>query len=113
MNNRFVRLTFLIVSILMCVGLLRSILENFQRTDLVGQRQLALQEEEQKNATLRDQLRNATSAAFIEEEARNKLGLVRQGDTVVFLSNPSPNETLPEQKISNLTRWQQWWSLFF
>ena len=116
MNNIYVRLAILIFGLFLCIGLLRSIVENFQRTDLVGERETVLQKEEQRNAELRNQLKAATSAAFIEQQARNKLGLVRQGDTVILIgpsSQPQNSLGVNGSGETNLSRWQKWWSLFF
>ena len=116
MNNTYVRLAILIFGLFLCIGLLRSIVENFQRTDLVGEREAVLLKEEQRNAELYRQLHEATSAAFIEQQARNKLGLVRQGDTVVLIgpsNEPQSSLGVNGSGETNLSRWQKWWSLFF
>lgn len=116
MKNPFIRIAIVGISLFMCIGLLRSIVENLQRTDLVSERQTALQKEEQRNKNLQDKLREATSASFIEREARNKLGLVREGDTVVLVGPPGQAQdahAFSESGDHNLSRWQKWWKLFF
>jgi len=113
MNNPFIRGILLIIGIFICFGLFTSIIENFQRTDMVGQRETVLRAEEQKNKALMNQLKEATSASFIEEQARDKLGLVKPGDTVVFIGNGQQETSVQQAPGENLTRWQKWWELFF
>jgi hypothetical protein len=71
-----------------------------------------LEKEQQK---LLEKRQYYQSEEFIEEEARNKLGLSRPGETIVILP-PNVGEILgqkegiPEKEIPN---WQKWWKLFF
>lgn len=116
MKNPFIRFVIICIGFFMCVGLTRSIFENLRRTDLVSERQTALNKEEQKNKELQSRLREATSASFIEREARNKLGLVREGDTVVLVGSREQiqdNHQSDQTGSNNMTRWQKWWKLFF
>lgn len=50
--------------------------------------QLQVQEMQQKNAALRDELRLAQSDAYIEKVAREKIGLVKQGETRIVTVAP-------------------------
>lgn len=49
----------------------------------VGNIQLQVQELRDKNATLQDELRMVQSDAYIEKTAREKMGLVKPGETRV------------------------------
>jgi cell division protein FtsB len=50
--------------------------------------QQQVQEMQQKNAVLRDELRLAQSDAYIEKTAREKIGLVKPGETRVVTVAP-------------------------
>ena len=65
-----------------------------------------------KNMQLQEDLREATSPAFIEQAARDKLGLVREGETIVIMDKASGGPKTPKNP-QELPSWKQWWSLFF
>ncbi|MEK7182709.1 MAG: septum formation initiator family protein [Patescibacteria group bacterium] len=76
--------------------------------------QLAHEQEE-----LNARLRAATSSAFIERTAREKLGLGKEGETVVvlpdeeFLRNLAPELESEEEATIEESNWKRWWRLFF
>jgi cell division protein DivIC len=70
-----------------------------------------LDEKKKENAFLKQQLKNVQTEAFIEQEARNKLGLVKEGEYIVLL--PPPEEEQQKAKIKDKPNWQKWWDLFF
>ena len=67
---------------------------------------------------LRRKVEQATSAAYIEEVVRNKLGLGRAGETVVvlpnedFLKNLAPALENGEKELKKFN-WQKWVDKFF
>lgn len=101
-----------LVSLFISVGLVRSIIGHWTKQDIVQTREAALRGEEARKAELERKLIEATGAAFIEKQAREKLGLVRPGDTIVLLepSKAAGTENTGEGAISN---WERWWRLFF
>jgi cell division protein FtsB len=102
----------LLVSSLMCFELLKSIVSNVQRIDSVAGRRAVLEKTQQRNAELQEELRVATSASFLEKQAREKLGLVRQGETIVFMGKPDQSEGQRTTQTPQ-DRWERWWKLFF
>jgi cell division protein FtsB len=109
-----IRLIIGVVSVFVAVGLARSIVDHWHKRTIVTERQEALKREEERNRLLISRLQEATSSAFIEKEAREKLGLVREGDTVVLLDK-TQNAQIHTQKEgdSRLPNWKKWWNLFF
>jgi cell division protein FtsB len=107
------RLIVGIVSLFLSLGLLRSIVDHWQKRNIVVERQEALKREQERNSELISRLEEATSSAFIEKEAREKLGLVKEGDTIVLLDTSQEAQlTIPRMK--DLTpNWKKWWKLFF
>jgi cell division protein FtsB len=102
----------ILVSCLICFKLLGSIISNVQRIDFVARRSVVLKKEQQRNEVLQEQLRVATSASFLEKQAREKLGLVKEGETVVLMGKPNQSEgQQPSQAPQD--RWERWWKLFF
>lgn len=113
-KNRYVRLVIIAISLFLSIGLLRSIIGNLNRGDVVARRQAVLRNELERNQVLKEKLREATSASFIEGIARNKLGLAKEGETIVLVGDVTP-ETESKSNTSTLqqSQWTRWWRLFF
>lgn len=70
---------------------------------------------ELKNKELKSKLSEVKSPEFIEKEARDKLGLAKEGETVVVIPHEELEKVLGEQKkeeIKRLPNWQGWLRLF-
>ena len=82
-------------------------------TALIGDDTLEkyIQEVEEKHAELENRLIEATSAAFIEKIARDKLGLVREGETVVIMDKSPVIGN--QSSVKEESNWRKWWGLFF
>ena len=66
-----------------------------------------LEKEEQK---LLRRKREVDSPEFVEEEARNRLGMAKLGETVVIL--PDNLKTGPKaMEKSTIPNWEKWWRL--
>lgn len=108
-----IRLIIGIVSLVVSIGLARSIVDHWQKRTIVSERQEALRLEEARNRELVVKLEEATSSAFIEREAREKLGLVKEGDTIVLIDRTQNVRTNDQTKAEDLPNWKKWWRLFF
>jgi cell division protein FtsB len=109
-----IRLVIGIVSVFVAIGLARSITDHWHKRTIVTERQEALKREEERNRLLISKLQEATSSAFIEKEAREKLGLVKEGDTIVLLDKAQTSELhAQEDRDRSLPNWKKWWNLFF
>ena len=112
-RNRLVRIAALIICVVIGVGIIKSVYTLSQKQGIIAERQQVLTQLQEKNKQLQADLQEATSSAFIQQAARDKLGLVREGDTVVIMDksqivHPDTQYTPPE-----LPSWKQWWQLFF
>ena len=113
-RNPTVRLLIVLTCALISFGLIRSLWDTWRRGDQVGQRRAVLKKEQEKHSQLSKRLEEATSAAFVEQEARNKLGLTKDGETIILLGTPVPGDAQPQNTTqAPLSRWQLWWRLFF
>lgn len=100
-----------VVCLLIINGLIRSIYDLWKKQDLVVSAKDELNKEKQKNQELKAQLVYVQSDEFIEEEARNKLFMVKPGESDVIV----PEELLQkkeEKKVVIVPNWQQWVNLF-
>ncbi len=113
LHRRFTKLVILVVSMLLMVELVRSSWRLWKKQDIVAERQGELAEVEAENRELTRQLEEAKTEGFVERVAREKLGLVKEGETIVVMPNAKfqmPNE---EEKGAELPNWKRWWGLFF
>lgn len=87
-------------------------LESGKRLDVAVEQVNKLQE---TNRMLEKRLEKVKSYDFIEEVARNKLNLVRDGETVVIIDQKSLENVLAQGKtapVSKIPNWQGWLKLF-
>lgn len=106
------RLIIGVVSIFVSVGLVQSIIGHWEKRTIITDRQEAFRLEQARNQELTRKLEEATGSAFIEKEAREKLGLVKPGDTIVLL-DASREAVLVDSVDMSLPTWKKWWKLFF
>ncbi|HVF69724.1 MAG TPA: septum formation initiator family protein [Xanthomonadales bacterium] len=105
----------IITSLVIINSMTRSIYTLWQKKHLVEDSRLEMEEQRRKNQELRNKLNEIDRPQFVEEEARNKLFLVKPGEQVVVMSEkdlkatesskPKPKDTRPN--------WKKWWDLFF
>lgn len=79
---------------------------------VIAQKQL--QKEQTENKALKQQFKQVTVSGFVEEEARNKLFMVKPGEQEVLLSKETTTPTKQSQAAKD-TRpyWEQWLTVFF
>lgn len=102
------RLGFLIIVIVCLViinGLIRSIYDLWHKQDLIKDAQKSLTSEKEENAALKKRLNEVNSPEFVEEEARNKLFLIKPGESPVILPEITPT---PKAKAENLPNYKKW-----
>lgn len=107
---RFVRPIIWLVSLLLVVSLTRSVASLLEKRNIVRVQEEQLQRLEAENKQLQDALTQAETPEFVERVAREKLGLVKDGETIVILPQQQVSVTQTSEKIPN---WKQWWGLFF
>ncbi len=113
MGRKLVRAVILIIFITIGIGIVRSVYTLSQKKGIISERQHVLSGLITQNNQLQQQLREATSSAFIEQAARDKLGLVREGETVVIMDKSQILNPDNEKNPQKVPPWKQWWSLFF
>lgn len=107
-------LVVLIISLFIIKNLVFSIYNLWQKQDLVASIRRELEEEKKKNQVLKSQISSAKSPQFVEEQARNKLFLVKPGESQIVLPKDvlkGKDDQLNRQK--NIPNWEKWFRLFF
>lgn len=103
------------MSLLVILTLPRSIYDLWKRRDIVKDRQAELTRVMADNEKLKKELEEAQTPEFIEKVAREKLGLVKDGETIVLLpQQPLTAENIESSgEVPNEVNWKKWWRLFF
>ena len=111
MLKKTIFIVVVIILLLIINNLVRSIYDIWSKQDLLNQAQKELAKEESRNQKLKAELSYVQTPKFIEEEARNKLFLVKPGEQKVLI----PNKVLETQKKQEkqTPNWQKWFQLFF
>lgn len=71
---------------------------------------------EARNKELKEKLSQTESPDFIEEQARNKLGLGKTGETMVIIPDDKLKlvmEASQSAQVVRLPNWLGWWKVFF
>jgi cell division protein FtsB len=105
----------LVVLILLFIinGLAHSIYDIWHKQDLLTSAQKELIQEKLKNQKLKAGLSYVQTQQFIEEQAHNKLFLVKPGEQEVLISQVLKNKNQPQKQNQNIPNWQKWLKLFF
>ncbi len=106
---------FFLISIAICIliinALLRSIYDLWNKQDLVVTAENDLRREKKENEKLKQQLVLVQDENFVETEARNKLFMVKPGESGVIV----PSELIQKKEkkeVENIPNWQKWVKLF-
>ncbi len=88
-------------------------LKSGDRLNLAAESLIKLQS---ANRTLKQRLEQVKSPDFIEKEARDKLGMAKNGETIVIIPPDKINSVLGASVSAFPTRlpnWLGWWKVFF
>lgn len=69
----------------------------------------------EENQELRSKIIYYQSESYKEKEARLKLGLQKEGESVIFIPNPTPpsQETEPQKPPLKTDNFKKWWDFIF
>jgi len=112
--KRLVFLFVIVIAILSIIHSISAIYDLWQKQYVLNESKKQLVKQQEESQKLKESLHNVSNEFFVEEEARNKLFLIKPGESTVFidkglLGQKSQKITPPE----TLSNWQQWWKLFF
>lgn len=111
-----VSLGFLIlVSLMMAYNLVNQIMAATKSGERLFQSADILFRLEAKNRQLKDKLSKLQSAEFLEEQARNKLGFAKKGETVVVIPPEKLKSVLGASQSAQirLPNWLGWLKVFW
>lgn len=112
--KKIVFFVIIFVSLVIIHNLLVSIFTLWQKQDLVIQAQNELKLEREENSTLKKQLEIARSDTFLEEEARNKLFLVKPGESKIVIPDRvlQASTAAKAESLDVTPNWEKWVKFF-
>lgn len=116
MKSKIINLIIIIAGVFVIVNLTRSINELLHAGDRIKEIEYQVNQLKQRNNQLKKQLAEVQSPQYLEKIARDKLGLAKEGETVVILpqnSSIESRQTSSAEVEKNLPNWQKWRRLFF
>lgn len=104
-----------IVAIILILLTIKNIISSINRlrdtAEVAKRQEEQLRHQQQTHAFLQEQLKYVQTDEFVEQEARNKLGLVKQDEYVVLAPPPTKNSENEEDR-SDDPNWKKWIQLF-
>lgn len=108
---------FFSVVVILCFiinNLLQSIYATWQKKELVTKTKVELVKEKKEGDELRRKMVFVKRPEFTEEQARNKLFLVKPGEEIVVISKGTLHNVSPQSVLKDTRpNWRKWWDLFF
>ena len=105
------------VSVFMIISLSRSVVDLWERQKIVKQEEKRLQEIEKKHDELAKTFETVQTNAFVEKEARERLGMAKAEDTVIIMDTSPLLQTKNEEGFIDqsigVPNWKLWWQVFF
>lgn len=114
LRNKSLQILIIIIGLGFIVNLSRNIFRLLQTTNQLKEAEQKVSQLEKETETLAKKKEFYQSSSFVEEEARNKLNMAKEGETVVVLP-PNLKEIVGEkenQAQEPLPNWRQWLNLF-
>ena len=115
MIKRVVLGSVILVTLIIAYNLVVQIMQAVKSGERLSQSAEAVYKLEAKNKELRKKLSQIQSFQFLEEQARNKLGLSKAGETVVVIPEEKLKTVLGTSASAQirLPNWLGWWKVFF
>ena len=113
MKRNFLLFLGILVSIILVVNSTKRIL-TFRATALkVSEAQTRLEQLRKENEAFKKELEYKKSDEYAEGEIRNKLGLVKEGETVVIIPKEDDQKVTTDNGQLTKPNWEKWRDLFF
>lgn len=109
---------FIVVSLLMLVSLTRNIMKVREAKERLKEKEEYIEKIREGNEKLRQKVATFKSEEFIEKQLRDKLGLAKEGETIVVLPDEetirkfAPSDEKEEEILPD-PNWKKWLKLFY
>jgi cell division protein FtsB len=111
-------IVFVIVSLLMLISLARNIVKVREAKERLKEKEEYIEKIRGENKELSQRVAMFKSEGYIEQQLRDKLGLAKEGETVVVLPDEetirkfAPNDEKEEEILPD-PNWKKWFKLFY
>jgi len=113
--KKIVLLIILLFGLAICFNLATSVYVLWHKKDVLTRTRAELIQAQQQNKQLKGQLSQVMDSSFIEQQARNKLFLIKPGEQNVVV--PQSQSLIASQRQIETTEskvvWRQWLEVFF
>ncbi len=114
MKRNLLLVLAILVIIVLAVNGVRRILNLRTTSQKVRESQEQLEKLKQENEALKRESEYKKSQEFAEAEIRNKLGLAKEGETVVVLpESDGEQSSVSSEQSTNIANYIKWWRFFF
>ena len=116
MPRKVVNAIIILIVLIVIYNLIGQIITTLRSGDRLEQAISSLHSLETRNKELKERLNLVKSAEFLEQQARDNLGLVQPGETVIIIPEYKLQSILgatQEAIEPRLPNWQGWLRLFF
>ena len=116
MQKKLIYLILAVITIVIAYSLIRQITSALKSNENLQQVVDDLHKMEIQNEELKKRLGQIELPQFIEKEARNKLGLVKEGEVLVIIPNEKIEDILGKDKIKQEIKFPNplgWLKVFF
>lgn len=116
LTSRAFTIIVLFAIILLAVSLTKSIIRKVEINKQIADLEVEIASLEQENVELDNVMQYFNSSEYQEKEARTKLGLQQEGESVVIIPNDLPertattstDEAMAAAEVPNSTKWKQY-----
>lgn len=109
--RRAAAVAVVIILLFIIKNIISSIISTHDRSNILRQLREELSQKKREKDYLTQKLYYAKTDNFVEEEARGKLGFVKEGESVVIDEKIDP--VRPKPTAVSVPIWRKWWALFF
>ena len=104
-----------LISLILVYNIINQIISTLKSGDRLSLETEKLNQLEVQNKELKQKLSEVQTLEFLEKEARDKLGYVKEDETLVIIPDEKIDEILNPKKPEEekLPNWQGWLKIFF
>jgi len=122
LGNRTLIIIGVIILVFLSIALGKELLRRYEINREINQLETEISQLEERNLDLDELIEYFNTNSFVEKEAREKLGMQKEGETMVIINNDNQviinNQPVEAsgQSVSGseeLTNPQRWWNYFF
>lgn len=115
MIRRIIQIGIILLVLFVTYNLLIQIMDAVKSSERLSAAADTVYQLELKNKQLKKKLTQIQSPQFIEEQARNKLGLSKSGETIVIIPEDKLKQVLGATQSAQvrLPNWLGWFKVFF